>query len=193
MASPKRPQCPRCQRPLTACLCSLAQTVANRVPLLLLQHPSEAHHPKGSVDLMALSLSNIEVRVGETFAGLAAELDNSRYRDLLLYPETEQSSPAPLNDKRPPRLIALDGSWRKTYKLLQLNPCLQQLPRYRGPISKQGQYRIRKAPKAGQLSTLEACCQALGELEQAGDKYQPLLDAFVVFNQRWQGWQCRGE
>lgn len=196
----KRISCPKCLRPERSCLCDLVRPVDNRIPVQLLQHPKESQHPKGSAILLQLSLNRIDIQTGEQFPELVQTLANSSYRDVLLYPPDEESENSTIphqetdnrkmdgleaEDERPLRLWLLDGTWRKTYKILQLNPVLQALPRFTPSKGKQGQYEIRKAPKEGQLSTLEACCHALGELEQSPEKYQPLMSAFGEFNQRW--------
>jgi DTW domain-containing protein YfiP len=79
------------------------------------------------------------------------------------------------------RLIVLDATWRKSRKILHRNPLLHRLPR----LSLQGlpasSYRIRKAHSPEQLSTLEATCAALAQLDGNREKYQPLLAAFDGF------------
>ena len=67
-------------------------------------------------------------------------------------------------------------------RLLRLSlPLLQQLPR----LSLQGMpashYLIRKAHRTDQLSTLEATCAALAQLEGSVEQVQPLLTAFDGF------------
>lgn len=42
-------------------------------------------------------------------------------------------------------------------------------------------YAIRKAHKPGQLSTLEATCAALAQLEGDAERFTPLLQAFDGF------------
>ena len=189
----KRPLCENCQRPIKRCLCDLVVPTDNRIPVLILQHPSEKDHPKGSVALLQHSLLKIDVRYGEVFEHLTQELNDSPFHDILLYPETQSDSlhPTPPPERspqmqKPQRLILIDGSWKKAYKILQLNPCLQRLTRYQGPMPEQSQYTMRKAPKAGQLSTLEACCQALAQLEHSKTRYTGILNAFEEFNRRWQ-------
>ena len=75
----------------------------------------------------------------------------------------------------------LDGTWRKSRKMLHGNPLLQQLPR----LSLQGlpasHYLIRKAHRPDQLSTLEATCAALAQLESSVETFLPLLTAFDGF------------
>ena len=79
------------------------------------------------------------------------------------------------------RLVALDASWRKSRKIFYLNALLQQLPRLPLRNMPASQYLIRKAHKPDQLSTLEATCTALMQLEHSVERLQPLSTAFDGF------------
>jgi DTW domain-containing protein len=79
------------------------------------------------------------------------------------------------------RLVVLDGTWRKSRKMLHLNPLLQRLPRLSLQNMPASRYGIRKAHQADQLSTLEATCAALAQLENDTTSYLPLLTAFDGF------------
>ncbi|MEY4908801.1 MAG: hypothetical protein RL260_2519 [Pseudomonadota bacterium] len=102
---------------------------------------------------------------------------------VLLYPEAvdNHGRAIPLSTARPRRLVVLDGTWRKSRKLLHLNLALQRLPRLALVAPPPSQYTIRKAHRPDQLSTLEATCLALAQLEQAPTRYAPLLTAFGAF------------
>jgi DTW domain-containing protein YfiP len=65
--------------------------------------------------------------------------------------------------------------------MLHLNPMLQQLPRLALHNPPASHYAIRKAHRPHQLSTFEATCHALAQLENTREKYQPLLAAFEGF------------
>lgn len=176
--APQRALCAHCQRPLHSCLCSWITPTTNSVPLRVLQHPLERGHAKGSLLLLRLSLSQCRVEIAELFS---AE-EQARWQQpgtWLLYPRDDASAPVP----EPPvgavrQLLLLDGTWRKTRKLLHLNPALLQLPRYALPAPPPSRYGIRKAHQPDQRSTLEAACLALGQLEQSPAHYEPLLEAF---------------
>lgn len=175
-----RPLCPRCQRPLPACLCAWVRPTANRLPVLVLQHPQEAGQAKGSVRLLGLSLQACTVQVGDAFdpAALAAWLGPPG-ASLLLYPDAPGAAPpreGPL--PMPARLVLLDGTWRQARGLLRSHPVLQALPRWALPDLAPPRYGIRRAQHAAQRSTLEAACAALGLLEGRPAHYAPLLDAF---------------
>jgi DTW domain-containing protein YfiP len=75
----------------------------------------------------------------------------------------------------------LDGTWRKSRKMLYQNPLLQQLPRLALRDMPASRYLIRKAHRSDQLSTLEATCTALMQLEGGVERFQPLLAAFHGF------------
>lgn len=89
--------------------------------------------------------------------------------------------PAALQDPAQLRLVVLDGTWRKSRKMLHLNPLLQRLPRLSLENMPASRYRIRKAHQSDQLSTLEATCAALAQLEHNPAPFTPLLAAFDGF------------
>lgn len=186
----QRALCPHCERPLKACLCAWITPTANETPLLILQHPLEVHQAKGSARLLQLSLQRSQTQVGECFepAALQAWLNpahEATRQAVLLYP-AHADLPAPsvsASELEPAhtRLVVLDGTWRKSLRMLHLNPLLQALPRLALQPDAPSRYLIRKAHRPDQLSTLEACCMALAELEQAPARYAPLLAAFDAF------------
>lgn len=164
----------------------------------------ETRHAKGSARLLHLSLPGSQLVVGEIFseeqlrallydpfpdAGTdAAHCDSCRRQALLLYPEMAQQASGGSHrtevvsdNSAGLRLVVLDGTWRKSRKMLYLNPMLQGLPRFALQAAAPSQYRIRKAHLPDQLSTLEATCHALAQLERDSTRYAPLLQAFDGF------------
>lgn len=201
----KRATCKRCLRPLCTCICQWVIPVAHQVQVLILQHPLEVVHVKGSARLLHLSLPHSRMLTGEVFdmpaclawmdaqdASVGGQTPGHPRHNLLLYPgtETDQSHGRLLTPARVPdllqvpsklRLIVLDGTWRKSRKMLCLNPALQQLPRLSLAPLQASRYLIRQAHRPGQLSTLEATCAALAQLESDTGKFEPLLTAFDGF------------
>lgn len=182
---------------------------AHSVEVVVLQHPLEVNNAKGSARLLHLSLPGSRLLTGETFAdeelrtlltaplapvaGCEAEPGKMEPRhSILLYPETTDHTAASVRaapllgpdllcNSSQLRLIVLDGTWRKSRKMLHLNPLLQQLPRLALRDVPASRYLIRKAHRIDQLSTLEATCLALAQLEGNAERFQPLLDAFDGF------------
>ena len=183
--APRRPTCARCALPLRTCVCALAVPVANEVEVLLLQHPDEAREAKNSARLLRLSLARCRVEVGEVFEprSLRTLLGGDVSDVALLYPADTESAGFPAGPaRRPARLVVLDGTWRRSAQMLRANPLLQSLPRWALWPSQPARYAaLRKAGRASQLSTLEAACAALAELESAPARYAPLLSAFDRF------------
>jgi len=173
-----RPQCPRCLRPQTHCLCPLIPHLDSRTRVLVLQHPSEVSHALNTARLAALGLSNAELIVGEVFEDLPKLLNRPGYQARLLFPaEDAQPLQAYAPNDQPMLLVVPDGTWRKARKMLHLNPLLAALPRVTLAEGGVSRYRLRKAPGPGALSTIEAIVQALETLE-APTTFAPLLKPF---------------
>lgn len=190
----KRAICSTCARPLRNCICALVTPVENQVEILILQHPTEAPNAKNTAGLLHLSLKNTRLRIGERFtaAELQAWLFADQKQPLLLYPEIIEYKALGLIAPQPPltpnqftsnqlRLVVIDATWRKSRKMLYLNPALQSLPRMTLTETPASLYKIRKAHSENQLSTLEASCYALQQLEQRSVDYAPLLTAMSLF------------
>ncbi|MBU4422194.1 MAG: DTW domain-containing protein [Gammaproteobacteria bacterium] len=211
--SASRPRCPACLRPPSACICRWATPVAHRTEVLILQHPLELHEAKGTARLLHLSLPHSRMVTGEqldpstlqpllTAPFETTDAAHTPRHALLLYPEAPQdaalgiATPPPLDPAWLPtperlRLVVLDGTWRKSRKMLHLNPLLQQLPRLPLRQPPTSRYRIRSARQPHQLSTLEATCAALAQLEADPDRFEPLLRAFDGFVAQQAAWQGR--
>ncbi|NML59571.1 DTW domain-containing protein [Massilia sp. RP-1-19] len=194
IAPTKRLMCAACLRPSKTCICHFAAPVAGGVDVLILQHPLEVANAKGSARLLHLSLPGSALVVGEVFdeAALHALLYGGGRQPVLLYPDMpgERSlglAPPPSfdtvgqRDRSALRLVVLDGTWRKSRKMLYLNRLLQELPRLPLTQVPPSLYRIRKAHAPDQLSTLEAAAYALMQLEGSLEKFQPILDGFDAF------------
>lgn len=181
---------------MRACLCAFVTPIIPKAEILVLQHPLERHHPKGSARLLHLSLSGSALLTAEKFEQelLREYLHGAMARQpVLLYPDAEGLPPAPVlapeeMTAEKLKLVILDGTWRKSRKMLHLNPVLQTLPRLSLAKVPPSRYDIRRARRDFQLSTLEAACHALALLEQDEMKYRPLLDAFdrfIVAQREW--------
>ncbi len=204
-----RPICTTCLRAQSTCICHWITPTAHTVQVLILQHPMEVHNAKGSARLLHQSLPHSRIETGEVFekAALQAWLtapwpahtaqqpgdaERRSRQAVLLYPESPEGdaialakpaalAPAALQNPSQLRLVVLDGTWRKSRKMLYLNPLLQQLPRLALQGMPTSRYRIRTAHKPDQLSTLEATCAALAQIEGSAAPFLRLLTAFDGF------------
>ncbi|WP_090314538.1 tRNA-uridine aminocarboxypropyltransferase [Duganella sp. CF517] len=188
-----RAHCAACLRPQQTCICRWVASVSNQVEVLILQHPMEVANAKGSARLLHLSLSGSRLECGEAFEpDRLGELLSGGRRNVLLYPETADDKSLGLatpqmfdqdwlGEPQRLRLVVLDGTWRKSRKMLYLNPPLQALPRLPLRDTPPSHYLIRKAHLPDQLSTLEATAYALAQLENDPRKFTPLIEAFDGF------------
>ena len=189
-----RQTCPSCYFPSVACVCAQVTRVSHRIEVVVLQHPAERRVAKNTARLLGLSLQRYRCYCGESaadFAELQQEIQQELRQELqqqprstessanqhlttaVLYPSaTAQATHALTQTHAIKRLILLDATWRKAYKMWQLNPWLQQLPTLTLAADRTSDYP-RKAAHAQQLSTLEACAYALHDLEQLAP--EPLL------------------
>lgn len=184
----RRACCARCQRPAVACLCPFITPVDNAVEVLVLQHPLEQQQAKGTARLLTLSLRRSRLVVGERFEPdvLQALLhrpspEGGAVLPMLLYPSDAIQAPTePACASAPAglRLVVLDGTWRKSRKMLALNPALQTLPRLSLNTPPPSRYAVRRAEQAQQRSTLEATLLALQQLEGDAARYAPLWSGF---------------
>jgi DTW domain-containing protein YfiP len=186
---PRRAGCAACLRAQSACICAWVRPVSAAAGLLILQHPLEVANAKNSARLLHLCVAGSLIAVGEAFD--ARELDALLHADgrrpVLLYPETPGVAATPPDSLPPPaglRLVVLDATWRKSRKMLHLNPALQRLPRLALSEMPASNYRIRKAHAPDQLSTLEAAAHALGQVGGDMARVAPLFDAFDGFVQQ---------
>lgn len=176
----------------------------------MLQHPMEAGHAKNTARLLHLSLPASRLEVGETFhpdtltqwlhhpwgaprEALAATTAAPIVRTVLLYPPTPQDPQLPVTVPPPLpshwlaqpdllRLVVIDGTWRKSRKMLYLNPALQALPRWCLQDMPPSRYAIRKAHAPDQLSSFEAGAWALSQLQGWGDQHPAWLQLMRNFD-----------
>lgn len=190
----RRPICATCLRAKAACICAFVQPVQTDVELLVLQHPREVGNAKNSGRLLHLCVGGSVLAVGERFdtCELDALLHGGGREPVLLYPSTPadtllgmppptSAEPGLLASPGRVRLVVLDATWRKSRKMLYLNPGLQRIPRYGLEDAPASAYRIRKAHAPHQLSTLEAAAQALAQLQAGTGAAHTLLEAFNAF------------
>ncbi len=182
----KRKCCERCSRPIAYCYCQGLELAKNCTKIIVLQHPSERKHPLNTARILALGLDNCELIRGENFANndyLNQQIAVNRDNCWLLFPGENARTPAQVREasaerNTPPLIIVLDGTWRKARKIWHLSPNLQSLPLVALNEVPESNYRIRKAPKAGQLSTLEAVSSLLIGLGQSTGSLKPMEQAF---------------
>jgi DTW domain-containing protein YfiP len=207
-----RAYCELCHYPQTACLCAHVQPMVCDTQVIVMQHTDEVSQSKNTVHLLGLVLPQLQVHIGENpadFMALQAHLAINCGANYLIYPSDNSISIDALvqglaqansqglgedvqgrqgtNEHAAPRpklnIILLDGTWRKAYRMLQLNPWLLDLPALHLSFEGKSQYTIRKSSRPDSLSTLEAAAYTLQALEPELD-IAPILSLFNAMVQQ---------
>ena len=173
-----RTTCLRCRRPTSACWCPHLPALTTSTQVVIVQHPRERDVAIGTARMAHLSLPGSRLVEGLSFDDHPALQDIFDDDTAVLYPGEDAR---PLDDwlqRRPKRLVVVDGTWSQAKKLLKLNPRLASLPRLSFSPSQPGNYRIRKEPTDQHLSTIEATAAVLGVLEGDPDRFAAMLVPF---------------
>jgi DTW domain-containing protein YfiP len=195
------PDCPRCLKSLSLCICDSITPIDNRVSLLILQHPQEQDRALGTARLTALHFKNAVVKIGLSWPSLSKALgrqvaDPSRWavlylgsakvaeletdRDIVAINrkgEIEDNQRAILKDID--GIVLLDGTWSQAKALWWRNAWMLKCQRViLGParLSRYGQ--LRREPRRDGLSTLEAAAMLLASLEKRPDIAETLHASF---------------
>jgi DTW domain-containing protein len=179
--------CPNCQKPLALCICEGLTPLANKISVLILQHPQEQDVDLGTARLTALHLKNAVLKVGLSWPNLAKALgrdaDPKKWAVLYLG-SANAATEAPgqdvvLVDKKGKALadqqsqlrgiegiIVLDGTWSQAKAIWWRNAWLLKCRRIiLGPKRPSRYGKLRKEPRKDGLSTIEAAGLLLGRLE----------------------------
>ncbi|PWR23314.1 tRNA-uridine aminocarboxypropyltransferase [Zavarzinia compransoris] len=186
--TPEPEACPRCGKLPALCICAGIEPIANRIELLILQHPQEQDKGLGTARLTLLHLAKATFRIGLSWASLSKALGHeatpSKWAVLYLGSVEMKSLPQdreivavdakglPLADQFDPLkglqgLILLDGTWSQAKTLWWRNAWLLKCRRFvLNPKRPSAYGKLRKEPRRESLSTLESAALVLSRLEK---------------------------
>lgn len=187
-----RETCYRCRRPAELCLCPRQQPMETRARIVLLMHPKEWRREKCATGRLAcLNLAESEIIPGVNFD------ESPRYRSLLsdpgnspilLYPGPEAFDlgaggfPRELIGSRRLVVFLIDATWSCARTVYRETQSLREMPKLMLNPREPSRFRIKRQPRPGCLSTIEAVHELLLALEAAGLEDYPdkarLLEAF---------------
>ncbi|MCW8935174.1 MAG: DTW domain-containing protein [Gammaproteobacteria bacterium] len=178
--------CYQCHRAKVACLCGRIEKQPNEIKIIILQHPDEVNNPKGTGIIAELGLQHHQKWVSEDFSkheALINFITENRAETAILYP-TEGANviskeKTGLENLKLKNLIVIDATWRKAKKMWALQPLFHDMTCLRLTNEQISNYRIRKVPKDGHLSTIESVVVALRVLEGKQQAYQSLISLFT--------------
>lgn len=159
------------------CVCAGLRPHPTAVRVVVLMQYQELKKPTNTGRLVPLLLEGGEVRLRGDPKGPfeVADLVAPDRRVLLLDPAGEPLARDPA-DPRPVTLLVPDGTWRQARRTARRgSAALHHVKRVRLPEGVAAPHRLREAPSADRVSTLEAVARALGVLD--GPEVQAHLEA----------------
>lgn len=176
----------------------------NKHRVVILQHPQEQDTLLGSAPLLCHGLERVQLIVGLSWPSLSKALQQPQQAKnwAILYPAalpkglTKEKRSAPwLVDKHGTRLslekthlegiLLLDGTWSQAKSLWWRNPWMLKLPRLLLSDTQNSIYgKVRREPKPGYVSTLEAAGAALTALGEDENIAKDLNRVFRTLIQR---------
>lgn len=189
--------CWTCRQPDFSCYCQMVNPVDVHIKFVILIHPIEVKRRIASGRMAHLCLKNSHLIEGQDFsqnAEVNSLLADPTYYPMVLYPgvrsknmtgmsSIEISSLVPADRKL--LMFVIDGTWNTARKMIRLSQNLAYLPRVCFNPKKPSNFRLRKQPRPGCLSTIEAiheCIEYLGEsqnLPMQERRHDHLLDVFT--------------
>ena len=169
--------CAGCGIKQAHCVCDVLKPVPVRTRVLVIRHTAERYKSSNTGILLARILPNCRVvDYGTMDAPLSPDILQVP-APLLVYP----GSPGPLAAS--PTLILLDGSWPQVRKMYHRIPGITALPCLPLEAPPPTRRRMRRAPNAHGMSTIEAAAAAIALLENP-DLAEPLLEMFDRITER---------
>lgn len=195
--------CGRCERPPALCICDRVVELDARVQVRILQHPGEQDVILGSARLATMMVRSAQTVVGLSWPSLSRALDRAvePSRWAVVWPSQLPRALRPTELARPfvlmtrggateaaesiEGIVLLDGTWSQAKSLWWRNPWLLRMPRIILHPREPSIYgRLRREPRRGALSTLEAMADALVGLGEPAETRETLRRAFRTMVQR---------
>ncbi|MFY8325750.1 tRNA-uridine aminocarboxypropyltransferase [Pseudoalteromonas sp. ZZD1] len=183
-----RAVCEKCQYSVVTCLCKSLVTIKNQTHIIILQHPSETKITKNTAKLLNFCLARCTLIQGESDKDFKILDTLPAATTALLYPDDDAIMLDKINShtkqfcKQLTHLVLLDGTWKKAFKIMQLTPKLTMFKKVSFATVPTNRYRIRKAPRADSLSSLEAVAHSLMLIEQCDST--PLYQVLDALNDK---------
>lgn len=194
-------ECPRCGKALPLCICDSVTPIANRIEVLILQHPQEQDRALGTARLTAQHFEKATLKIGLSWPSLSKVLgrsvDPQRWavlylgsvkpaalaadRDVVAIDrkgEVEEGQRAILADIE--GVVLLDGTWSQAKALWWRNPWMLKCRRIvLGPAQASLYGKLRREPRREGLSTIEAAGLVLSRLERRPEIERALHATFT--------------
>lgn len=163
-----RTVCRTCSQPNFSCFCKLVKPFDSNISFVILIHPIEAARRIATGRMSHLCLKNSYLIKGQDYSEnetVNQLLSDPDYESVILYPGiksknisviSESEKKSLFNPNKKLRIFVIDGTWATAKKIVRQSLNLQGLPRICFSSNKESNFRVRKQPRSGCFSTIEA-------------------------------------
>jgi len=163
-----RELCTTCLQPEFSCYCPAVQRFDAKIEFAILIHPIELRRRIATGRMSHLTLKHSHLILGQNYSEnnqVNRLLADSRYHPVILYPGRQSKNLSVLNPQERRELIppgkkllvfVIDGTWATAGKMIRQSHNLLSLPRLCFSPEKPSNFRVRKQPAPGCVSTIEA-------------------------------------
>lgn len=191
-----RKLCLRCLRPSKLCYCKFLNPFDPLIKFVILIHPIERKRRIATGRMSHLSLLNSHLIDGESFGEdkrVNTLLHLPNHKPVILYPGENSINLSTAKEEVvetlfpsgvTPLIFVIDGTWNNARRMFNRSPNLKDLPKISFNVTKESNFRVRKQPKQGFLSTIEAIHQTVDLLgphvgfDVSTKKHDALLSVF---------------
>jgi DTW domain-containing protein YfiP len=190
--------CPDCLKPRALCVCAGIEPMANRIEIVILQHPQEQDRELGTARLALRHFQNSRLAIGLSWPNLSKlvgrPVEPRRWAVLYLGSARPPAETRPMTvlDRKGEALpeqdqalaelegvILLDGTWSQAKALWWRNAWMVKARRLVLDTGKPSRYgRLRTEPRRDSVSTLEAAAFAMARLEGRPEIETRMLASF---------------
>lgn len=160
--------CGDCSQPEFSCFCEHVKKFDAKINFVILIHPIEASRRIATGRMSHLCLKDSYLIKGQDYTNnntVNELLSDPEFESVILYPginsknishisETEKKNL--FNPQKKLRVFVIDGTWATAKKMVRQSVNLHSLPRICFSSDKPSTFRVRKQPRAGCFSTIEA-------------------------------------
>jgi DTW domain-containing protein len=196
-------KCVDCLKPLSLCVCAGIEAFANRIELIIVQHPQEQDRELGTARLALRHFGRARLVIGLSWPNLTKLIgrpaEPSRWGVLHLGSAKLETPGLAVLDRKGaaftdpgPALAALegvillDGSWSQAKALWWRNPWMLKCRRIVLETGRPSRYgRLRREPRPDSVSTLEAAAFVMARLEARPEIETQMLAGFEAMLRKY--------
>lgn len=177
-----RSTCWQCYRVRSLCLCPGITRFTVKPLIALLVHPKEYQRTVGTARVVKLSIANAKLWTGygpdfDVNPEIIELVSDQKYHPVVLYPGKDSLNVSTASAESIAHLLpsgkqlvifVIDGTWPNAKRMIRQSRILGELPKISFEVRKTSQYEFRKQPHSYCLSTVEAVCELVEQLELKG-------------------------